>query len=253
MTLSDRNGVVSWELNTLLDAGHRAKKFADGLSNKSGAALGSDFIPMNIAEEVSPPTTQDQQEAQEAEEAEGDLNTTHEPSELAEAEETPLTEVDLQHAFEKGRRLGVGEAADLNSRLVEGLRAVTQKLEEVSFREVKLDNFLVDLALVVSKSLFQSSLLDERELVARHVKRIVEAAELPLEGPLEVKLHSELAAVLCNEKGTEDLNWIITPDDSFDMGDVEVSLGPALMIYSVDEALEIARSLLLDQVLKSDD
>ena len=48
MTLSDRNGVVSWELNTLLDAGHRAKKFADGLSGNGGVASGSDFIAMKI-------------------------------------------------------------------------------------------------------------------------------------------------------------------------------------------------------------
>jgi hypothetical protein len=79
MTLSDRNEVVSWELNTLLDAGHRAKKFADGLSNNGGAVLGSDFIPMKINEDVSPPTIQEQQEAEEAEE---DLNTTQEPVEF---------------------------------------------------------------------------------------------------------------------------------------------------------------------------
>lgn len=250
MTLSDRNEVVSWELNTLLDAGHRAKKFADGLSNNGGAVLGSDFIPMKINEDVSPPTIQEQQEAEEAEE---DLNTTQEPVELEETEETPLTEVDLKQAFEDGRRLGVGEAAELNRQFIEGLRAVAQKLEEVSFREVKLDNFLVDLALIVSKSLFQSSLLEERELVARHVESIVEAAELPLDALLEVKLHSELAVALGDERAAQDLNWIITPDDSFGIGDVQVSLGPALLSYSVDEALAVARSQLLDQVLESDD
>ena len=250
MTLSDRNEVVSWELNTLLDAGHRAKKFADGLSNNGGAVLGSDFIPMKINEDVSPPTIQEQQEAEEAEE---DLNTTQEPVELEETEETPLTEVDLKQAFEDGRRLGVGEAAELNRQFIEGLRAVAQKLEEVSFREVKLDNFLVDLALIVSKSLFQSSLLEERELVARHVESIVEAAELPLDASLEVKLHSELAVALGDERAAQDLNWIITPDDSFGIGDVQVSLGPALLSYSVDEALAVARSQLLDQALAPDD
>ena len=250
MTLSDRNEVVSWELNTLLDAGHRAKKFADGLSNNGGAVLGSDFIPMKINEDVSPPTIQEQQEAEEAEE---DLNTTQEPVELEETEETPLTEVDLKQAFEDGRRLGVGEAAELNRQFIEGLRAVAQKLEEVSFREVKLDNFLVDLALIVSKSLFQSSLLEERELVARHVESIVEAAELPLDASLEVKLHSELAVALGDERAAQDLNWIITPDDSLSIGDVQVSLGPALLTYSVDEALAVARIHLLDQVLESDD
>ena len=155
--------------------------------------------------------------------------------------------------FEDGRKLGVGEAAELNSQLVEGLRSVTQKLEEVSFREVKLDNFLVDLALIVSKSLFHSSLIDGRELVVRHVEGIVKAAELPLDAPLEVKLHSELAATLSDEQGAQDLNWIITPDDSFDIGDVQVSLGPALLSYSVDEALAVARSQLLDQALQPDD
>lgn len=250
MTLSERSGVVSWELNTLLDAGHRAKKFADGLSNNGGAASGSDFIPMNIAEEVCPPAIEEQQEA---EKAEADLNTSQEPVTLKEAEETPLTEADLQRAFEDGKTLGVGEAAELNSKLVEGLRSVTQRLEEISFREVKLDNFIVDLALIVSKGLFHRTLLEERELVARHVEGIVEAAELPLDAPLEVKLHSDLAAALSDEQGAKDLNWIITPDDSFDIGDVQVSLGPALLSYSVDEALAVARSQLLDQALKSDD
>lgn len=250
MTLSDRNGVVSWELNTLLDAGHRAKKFADGLSGNGGVASGSDFIPMNITEEVGPPTVEEQCEA---EKVEGEFIRTQEPDEVKEAEETPLTEADLQRAFEDGRKLGVGEAAELNSQLVEGLRSVTQKLEEVSFREVKLDNFLVDLALIVSKSLFHSSLIDGRELVVRHVEGIVKAAELPLDAPLEVKLHSELAAILSDEQGAQDLNWIITPDDSFDIGDVQVSLGPALLSYSVDEALAVARSQLLDQALQPDD
>lgn len=250
MTLSDRNGVVSWELNTLLDAGHRAKKFADGLSGNGGVASRSDFIPMNITEEVAPPTVEEQCEA---EKVEGEFIRTQEPDEVKEAEETPLTEADLQRAFEDGRKLGVGEAAELNSQLVEGLRSVTQKLEEVSFREVKLDNFLVDLALIVSKSLFHSSLIDGRELVVRHVEGIVKAAELPLDAPLEVKLHSELAAILSDEQGAQDLNWIITPDDSFDIGDVQVSLGPALLSYSVDEALAVARSQLLDQALQPDD
>ena len=250
MTLSDRNGVVSWELNTLLDAGHRAKKFADGLSGNGGVASGSDFIAMNITEEVSPPTVEEQYEA---ENVEAEFTSTQEPDEVQEVEETPLTESDLQQAFEDGRKLGVGEAAELNSQLVEGLRSVTQKLEEVSFREVKLDNFLVDLALIVSKSLFHSSLIDGRELVVRHVEGIVKAAELPLDAPLEVKLHSELAATLSDEQGAQDLNWIITPDDSFDIGDVQVSLGPALLSYSVDEALAVARSQLLDQALQPDE
>ena len=82
---------------------------------------------------------------------------------------------------------------------------------------------------------------------------IVKAAELPLDAPLEVKLHSELAATLSDEQGAQDLNWIITPDDSFDIGDVQVSLGPALLSYSVDEALAVARSQLLDQALQPDD
>ena len=250
MTLSDRNGVVSWELNTLLDAGHRAKKFADGLSGNGGVASGSDFIPMNITEEVSPPTVAEQYEA---EKVEAEFTRTQEPDEVQEVEETPLTEADLQQAFEDGRKLGVGEAAELNSQLVEGLRSVTQKLEEVSFREVKLDNFLVDLALIVSKSLFHNSLIEGRELLVRHVEGIVKAAELPLDAPLEVKLHSELAATLSAEQGAQDLNWIITPDDSFDIGDVQVSLGPALLSYSVDEALAVARSQLLDQALQPDD
>ena len=250
MTLSDRNGVVSWELNTLLDAGHRAKKFADGLSGNGGVASGSDFIAMNITEEVSPPTVAEQYEA---EKVEAEFTRTQESDEVQEVEETPLTEADLQQAFEDGRKLGVGEAAELNSQLVEGLRSVTQKLEEVSFREVKLDNFLVDLALIVSKSLFHSSLIEGRELVVRHVEGIVKAAELPLDAPLEVKLHSELAATLSAEQGAQDLNWIITPDDSFDIGDVQVSLGPALLSYSVDEALAVARSQLLDQALQPDD
>lgn len=250
MTLSDRNGVVSWELNTLLDAGHRAKKFADGLSGNGGVASGSDFIAMKITEEVSPPTVEEQYEA---EKVEAEFTSTQEPDEVQEVEETPLTEADLQRAFEDGRKLGVGEAAELNSQLVEGLRSVTQKLEEVSFREVKLDNFLVDLALIVSKSLFRSSLIEGRELVVRHVEGIVKAAELPLDAPLEVKLHSELAATLSAEQGAQDLNWIITPDDSFDIGDVQVSLGPALLSYSVDEALAVARSQLLDQALQPDD
>ena len=250
MTLSDRNGVVSWELNTLLDAGHRAKKFADGLSGNGGVASGSDFIAMNITEEVSPPTVEEQYEA---EKVEAEFTRTQESDEVQEVEETPLTEADLQQAFEDGRKLGVGEAAELNSQLVEGLRSVTQKLEEVSFREVKLDNFLVDLALIVSKSLFHSSLIEGRELVVRHVEGIVKAAELPLDAPLEVKLHSELAATLSAEQGAQDLNWIITPDDSFDIGDVQVSLGPALLSYSVDEALAVARSQLLDQALQPDD
>ena len=250
MTLSDRNGVVSWELNTLLDAGHRAKKFADGLSGNGGVASGSDFIPMNITEEVSPPIVEEQCEA---EKVEIKVIGTQEPDEAKESEETPLTEADLQRAFEDGRRLGVGEAAELNSQLVEGLRSVTQKLEEVSFREIKLDDFLVDLALIVSKSLFHSSLLEKRELVVRHVEGIVEAAELPLDAPLEVKLHSELAAALSDEQHTQDLNWIITPDNAIDIGDVQVSLGPALLSYSVDEALAVARSQLLDQALAPDD
>lgn len=250
MTLSDRNGVVSWELNTLLDAGHRAKKFADGLSGNGGVASGSDFIPMNITEQVSPPIVEEQCEA---EKVEIDVIGTQEPEEVKEFEETPLTEADLQQAFEDGRRFGVGEAAELNSQLVDGLRSVTQKLEEVSFREIKLDNFLVDLALIVSKSLFHSSLLEKRELVVRHVEGIVEAAELPLDAPLEVKLHSELAAALSDEQHAKDLNWIITPDNSFDIGDVQVSLGPALLSYSVDEALAVARSQLLDQALAPDD
>lgn len=250
MTLSDRNGVVSWELNTLLDAGHRAKKFADGLSGNGGVASGSDFIPMNITEQVSPPIVEEQCEA---EKVEIDVIGTQEPDEVEESEEAPLTEADLQQAFEDGRRFGVGEAAELNSQLVDGLRSVTQKLEEVSFREIKLDNFLVDLALIVSKSLFHSSLLEKRELVVRHVEGIVEAAELPLDAPLEVKLHSKLAAALSDEQHAKDLNWIITPDNSFDIGDVQVSLGPALLSYSVDEALAVARSQLLDQALAPDD
>jgi flagellar biosynthesis/type III secretory pathway protein FliH len=205
---------------------------------------------MNITEEVSPPTVE---EHYEAEKVEAEFTRTQEPDEVQEVEETPLTEADLQQAFEDGRKLGVGEAAELNSQLVEGLRSVTQKLEEVSFREVKLDNFLVDLALIVSKSLFHSSLIEGRELVVRHVEGIVKAAELPLDAPLEVKLHSELAATLSAEQGAQDLNWIITPDDSLDIGDVQVSLGPALLSYSVDEALAVARSQLLDQALQPDD
>ena len=42
-------------------------KSLDGLSGKGGVASGSDFIPMNITEEVGPPTVEEQCEAEKVE------------------------------------------------------------------------------------------------------------------------------------------------------------------------------------------